>query len=291
MKNDYYLKATFNLSRDSVGLQVTSDKSMPSFLFRIQQVGNYKTKPPYFTDRGGMESFLIIFTLSGKGKLCYDEEVYDIGAGDCFFINCIHPHRYETVGDDGWDFLYVHFTGGNARGYYNEFVRNGFQTVHFEDTSVLETSIRRILDVNLKRDRNTNLISSNLIGSILTELLIGVNAGDRPAVFTPDYIRSVAKEIDEQYQQELTLDYFARQHSVNKFHLSKEFKRCIGTTVHEYLINARISRAKELLIYSDMPVADIAAEVGVDNVSHFINLFKARENQTPLSFRKQWRTR
>ena len=63
----------------------------------------------------------------------------------------------------------------------------------------------------------------------------------------------------------------------------------MGITVNEYLINARISYAKELLKYTDMPVGEIAFESGMNNVTHFINLFKSREEMTPLAYRKAWR--
>uniref|UniRef100_UPI003568068E helix-turn-helix transcriptional regulator n=1 Tax=Cohnella sp. TaxID=1883426 RepID=UPI003568068E len=73
------------------------------------------------------------------------------------------------------------------------------------------------------------------------------------------------------------------------YHLSKEFKCYTGFSPNEYLIHTRITRAKELLRFTDMPVAEIALSVGVDNVSHFINLFRDRETMTPLAYRKTWR--
>lgn len=63
----------------------------------------------------------------------------------------------------------------------------------------------------------------------------------------------------------------------------------MGLTVNEYIITARISYAKELLKYSELSVNEITYEIGMNNVTHFINLFKARENLTPLSYRKAWR--
>ena len=63
----------------------------------------------------------------------------------------------------------------------------------------------------------------------------------------------------------------------------------MGITVQDYLINTRITYAKELLKYTNMPVGEIAFACGMHNVSHFINLFKARESMTPLSYRRHWK--
>ncbi|MFD0676548.1 MULTISPECIES: helix-turn-helix domain-containing protein [unclassified Paenibacillus] len=62
----------------------------------------------------------------------------------------------------------------------------------------------------------------------------------------------------------------------------------IRLTPNEYIITRRITFAKELLKYSSIPVAEIAAQCGTDNVSHFISLFKHREEMTSLAFRKKW---
>ena len=63
----------------------------------------------------------------------------------------------------------------------------------------------------------------------------------------------------------------------------------MGITINEYLILTRISYAKELLKYTSLPVSEITFEVGMNNVTHFINLFKAREGCTPLVYRKRWK--
>ncbi|WP_366250085.1 helix-turn-helix domain-containing protein [Thomasclavelia ramosa] len=60
-------------------------------------------------------------------------------------------------------------------------------------------------------------------------------------------------------------------------------------TINEYIILSRISYAKGLLKNTDLTVQEITFEVGMNNVSHFINLFKARENLTPLAYRKNWK--
>ncbi|TXK68224.1 helix-turn-helix transcriptional regulator [Paenibacillus sp. N3.4] len=86
----------------------------------------------------------------------------------------------------------------------------------------------------------------------------------------------------------MSLDQLADEHAVSKFHLAKRFKQYTGYSPHEFLIQIRMTHAKEWLKYSDLPISEITARVGIDNTSHFINLFKDRFTQTPLAFRKKW---
>lgn len=96
------------------------------------------------------------------------------------------------------------------------------------------------------------------------------------------------RTLDEAYADSIPLEQLAKRVAVSKFHLQKAFKRYTGFSPHEYVINTRITQAKELLQYSDYRVAEIALKVGWDNVSHFIKLFKARTAETPLAYRKKW---
>ncbi|MDH4617975.1 AraC family transcriptional regulator [Brevibacillus sp. AY1] len=50
----------------------------------------------------------------------------------------------------------------------------------------------------------------------------------------------------------------------------------------------RLSQTCLLRPFSDLTVAAIAFEVGIDHVSHFIDLFKKRVDMTPLAYRKRW---
>lgn len=69
-------------------------------------------------------------------------------------------------------------------------------------------------------------------------------------------------------------------------HLGRVFKTYLGVTPSEFINNARLDYASDLLLNTDMNVTDICFEVGFENVSHFYRLFKTRWNCTPQQFRK-----
>ena len=174
-------------------------------------------------------------------------------------------------------------------GYYKEFTRNGFQILSVRDEFFMERTLWRIIALNQKKDLTTELVTSNLINGILTELLLQTATNNADTFLIPAYIRQIVREIDKNFKSGLPLSYFEEFTHRSRYHILKEFKKYIGVTIHEYIITARISYAKELLKYSDLPVSEIAFESGMNNVTHFINLFKAREGTTPLAYRKAWR--
>jgi len=254
----------------------------------VQEIGDFKTKPAYFTERKNLNSYLIILTLSGTGYLKYQNMDYELHQGDIVYINCSEYHYYQCMGDT-WEFLWVHFNGICAQGYYNVFSKDGFQVISMKDRYLIENTMRRLLMFSQNKDNRSEPICSNLINTIATELIINNIQGNMSVSYIPESIKNIAKYLDEHFTEELTLELIANQFGFSKYHISHEFKKYFGITYSEYLIGLRINLAKELLKYSDYTVNDITFLCGMNHVSHFINLFKVREEMTPLQYRKAWK--
>lgn len=285
----YQENASFNWSDDSIRLINTPSQNAKSIYYYVQEAGYFKTTPPYFTEREGLPSFLILYTISGSGILHYEEEDYTLSAGQCFFINCMNHHEYHTTDlENSWEFLWVHFYGSNSLGYYEEFVKSGFRIASIQDTFLFDSTIRRIISIHQKKQFDCEILTSKLLTDLLTELLILRSTQSIELLQTPDYIRQTVKFIDIHFQEDLTLSVLSSQVNISKYHLSREFSKYAGTTINEYVITKRIGHAKELLKYTTISISEIASECGIHNVSHFINLFKAREGTTPLTYRQTW---
>lgn len=289
MKNEHYLeRARHAWSSDSVRLIATASQFAKATYFYMQECGYFKTYYPYFTERQGLNSFLIIYTLSGRGILRYEENQYPLNKGQCFFINCMKHHYYETLKNSNWEFLWVHFNGTSALGYYEEFARTGFKILNIDDQPLIESTLRKIIAVNQKKDAKTEIITANLIVNLLSGLLIQGSLNETNLSYMPDYIKTVMQYIDKNYNSPIQLEDLSKLVLISKFYLSKQFKRYVGTTIGEYIINTRLSYAKELLKYSEFTISEICYRCGFNNVSHFINLFKDREETTPLAYRHEW---
>lgn len=284
----YLERASYTWSEDSIRLINTPSQAVRQKFFYVQEVGYFKTAPPYFTERQNLNSYLIVYTLSGKGALEYNGKKYVVYPGQAFFIHCIPHHLYACADKSGWEILWLHFNGTTARGYYDEFIKNQFSIIKFSDTFFIESTMRRILSLTIKKDIHSEIISSNLIVNILTELIIQNNDENLSLSFIPDYIKAALKELENHFLEPFSLETLSASIGISKYHLSREFKKYIGTTLNEYVITLRLNYAKELLRYSQNSVENIAYSCGINQTSHFINLFKKREGMTPLQYRKEW---
>lgn len=82
----------------------------------------------------------------------------------------------------------------------------------------------------------------------------------------------------------------AKATNLSKSHLQMLFKQQFGITCTDAVIAARLEMAKSLLLETQMPVAEIGALCGYNNVEHFIRQFKSRLAVTPLKYRAEGRS-
>ena len=99
-------------------------------------------------------------------------------------------------------------------------------------------------------------------------------------------ILQAAETLRKNYQKELCLaDLLAEAH-MSKSYFLRLFRRYMGTTPYNYLVNFRITQAKELLVLTDHSVSEIAQEVGFGDASNFSTRFAKATGQSPLQYRK-----
>ena len=71
----------------------------------------------------------------------------------------------------------------------------------------------------------------------------------------------------------------------HSYHLNKLFKDNMGTTIHQALINERVSIAKHLLRTTMLSIEDVAREVGFAERAQFCTVFKKHTGKTPGAYR------
>ena len=79
-----------------------------------------------------------------------------------------------------------------------------------------------------------------------------------------------------------------RPHGLDEFspdHLARRFKVTTGQSLRQYIIACRLQRARELILTSELPIAEIALGVGFTDHSHLTRSFKERFGVTPQSAR------
>jgi len=98
-------------------------------------------------------------------------------------------------------------------------------------------------------------------------------------------IQQVQQYIDDNYSEDLYLKGISVKFNISEFYLSRLFRQEVGKGFPEYLNMLRINKAKEQITkHPDIPLSNIAEEVGYRNVQTFIRVFKKYEGVTPSQY-------
>ncbi|WP_313981878.1 AraC family transcriptional regulator [Xanthocytophaga flavus] len=101
----------------------------------------------------------------------------------------------------------------------------------------------------------------------------------------PSKILQTIHYIQTHLQLPLTVEYLAEQVSLNSDYFSRLFYQYTGERPLPYIQQKRIERAQFLLITTDFPFSEIAAETGFETVPYFYRIFKKITYQTPGEYK------
>lgn len=85
--------------------------------------------------------------------------------------------------------------------------------------------------------------------------------------------------------ESLTLDELAQDAGMSRYHFLRLFRRYVGMTPHAFQLDQRIQQARQYLDH-DMPLAEIALQLGFSDQSHFQRAFKQRVAATPGEYQR-----
>jgi YesN/AraC family two-component response regulator len=177
-----------------------------------------------------------------------------------FFINAMNEKTQSLK--------YIHFKSENSRRlpiFINEFL------CEFYDPSI-----------------NSTDILANLLGLIVAELI---------NIFEQSMKKDISKKkkmsvvpiihyIEENFQI-CTLKSVSKEFGLNPVYLSSLLKKNFGMNYKEIIQNKKLTYASKLLKNTEMPVTDIANEIGYENINFFYKKFKTMYGCTPGEFRNK----
>lgn len=99
-------------------------------------------------------------------------------------------------------------------------------------------------------------------------------------------LRRATEFIEENCLRNIRLEELASLTGLSQSHFSHAFKASTGIAPHQWQVNARLERAKQLLIQGKQPLTVIAAETGFSDQAHFTRVFRKNMGTTPAHWKK-----
>lgn len=189
--------------------------------------------------------------------------------------------RYRSVSQ------YIHFAGTGCEVLLGRFLPRG-QSVFFVGTSgtcgmVLERMAQERI---FKRDFYEETCAAYLYQLLA---LLGRKAGtgeESAAALSDRRIGQICCQMQREYNKDVPLEQYAASCCLSMSRFAHLFTQCVGVPPGAYRNRLRIERAKELLLFTDLPVGEVGALVGFEDSSYFTRLFTAAVGRAPTRYRQ-----
>lgn len=206
------------------------------------------------------------------------------------FIDCKQSYSHSTD-TDLWALSWIHFSGVTMSDIYRKYQERGGCPVFHPENITAFTELHKSLFTLASSD---DYIRDMRINSSLNELLVLLMkeswhpAERSDAILKKQNFDPIRDYLDTHYTEKVSLDALADQFFISKFYLTRVFKEQYGVSINTYVLNLRITKAKQMLRFTDKKLEDIGYQCGLGAPHYFSRIFKQVEGITPSEFREKW---
>lgn len=244
------------------------------------------------------EGFEIYFLISGDINYFVEKTVYSVKYGDLIITNNHEIHKPNFLSNKNYeritlifdpayikpfsalDFDLLHCFINRPRGEQNKITLNDEQ----------RENVLRLFHLFEQLTKTPKAGNDILKLGHLLELLVYINRLFLKSEYsdenksTPPKLIPILDFIDKNLEGDLSLSAIEKKFFLDKFYINRLFKKCTGSTIHDYIIYKRISMAKKLMS-GGFTATESCYKSGFNDYSNFSKMFKKTVGISPKSYK------
>ncbi len=257
--------------------------------------------------------FEIYYLYKGSRSYFIEDHVYPVKAGTLIFIaadkihkttdlypstdkNPSHERLLLLLDEKFYCSFFDMANALNLQCFFKEY--SGVLTLTCQEKSEIEKILFIISNEMIQKQEG----NSFLIHSKITELLLFIMRkykllhtdkmiiSNNTTSSSAETVSNIASYISENLTADCSLEKIAAHFFISKYYLCRLFKSSTGLTINEYLNMKRVKKAKYYLETTTFPITKISELSGYDTLTHFERIFRKYTNQSPLQYRKNYKT-
>ncbi len=232
-----------------------------------------------------LKDFDLWSVWQGRGRLVRDQTRVELRSGTCLWLSPGNEYQITQDPENRLGVTFIHFSlAKNARLPAPPF--EALETRHFE---FVNSSTRKVVELCGEGER---VLAANLFVAILQQLVnehtslrsVIANGTTRHHL---EVVHDAARQIRERPGEIKSVADLARQAGYSSDHFARVFLRVIGRTPQQYVIDAKMNRARLLLAESRFTVGEVATALGYDSPHYFSRQFLQQNGAPPTAFRRR----
>lgn len=262
------------------------------------EVFRYKDAYPKEVTLHHHDFYEVYFFLSGNVQYNIESRSYLLTPGDVLLISPMELHQ-PMFGQEQREYerivLWIDKQFLEGFSLPGQRFTDCFDTANPRHTNLLRPEgvarqflmflLEQLISESTAEDPYREISSLTYLAQVLVSLnRLALKQREEASVTGPDTtVYSVLGYINEHYSENLSLDDLANRFFISKYHLSREFQRLVGTSVHRYIVQKRLVMAKQMLS-TGRPSSEVYQLCGFGDYSNFYRAFKAEYQISPKEF-------
>ncbi|MBO7329328.1 MAG: helix-turn-helix transcriptional regulator [Lentisphaeria bacterium] len=218
--------------------------------------------------------------IAGNAAICCNNSVKTLSPGDLLAIPPNVKYSYSVTGNSMKKFfITMHHSIILDTMLLNEVEKNGIfiqEKAHCDFQKLFSEIQQAMFDLDDEK-------SSVLLYQLIYRIRKSLTDTNQPVTF-----RQKLKNAVEKIDLMTSLDALAAEFNMPKHTLIRTFQRELGTTPISYMISMRLEYAKQLLIFSELNISEIATACGYTSMAFFTSEFRRKYSLSPGKFRKKY---
>ncbi len=245
----------------------------------------------------------IVVVDEGDFEETIDFETYHIRKGDIVLVPPCMLHSFKQFEEEKSVFRSIIFdlsivTGNNTDAcsikYFTPFLENRYispavissSKPHYEE---LRAIVTELLDIYSEKKECFELKLKAKLFELFYLLFCYFFEGEENANAiksgTTKSVKMILDYISANYMYPITIEELAETVNLSKHYFMRFFKKYMGMTCIEYINDYRLNIAANLLLTTRMRITEVAASIGITNLSYFNRIFKKKYHITPKEYR------
>ncbi|NJD04338.1 MAG: AraC family transcriptional regulator [Ruminiclostridium sp.] len=265
---------------------------MNSLYFDVRRIVKIKYLPSFKSDWHTHDFFHYIFVLNGTGRIKISDIEYIVQQDEFYLIPPQTFHEIASYKDFEFTTIEIKFFLDNQK-----IIEHLINLPH--KIKITDKKIHYSLETILKEATNKEVFYHQIINTKFADIILNIlrmheyeNTNKR--IYTESnevyensdatYLGDVIKFIEKNISVSMKTAELARIARLSESYFCTVFKNKFGISPNKYINKVKFAKAKELMLFSDLNITQIAELLGFSSLHYFSKFFKKNESVSPHEY-------
>ena len=234
-----------------------------------------------------IEDYALVHIVDGSGIFeSSHQNPLKVRAGDCFILFPGEWHRYKPDHGVGWEEYWILFHGGVVESWKKAgLIRREAPILSLGKENILSPIFEDLLRLTDPKTHIKPLESAALCYLLIAKSFSTSESSDKQST-TSERLRAAGSFLRLHPESDVDLPLLAKRFGMSYSGFRRSFKIHFGESPHRFRQIARIARAKQFLLETELPLKEIAVRLRFSNEFYLMQIFKSHTGLTPTHWRR-----